>query len=170
MESELIWVWIWFRFGVLVYLRRLMVLAAKVRPGGLRRFTAAVALRVDCPAVRAFTAASRNSLRSLRSLRSDNRDESVDEARCARSRESCAPRRCRGAPQPARAHLCRRVVCGRHQENQKPTPARAPQRSRHAVRPPQCEPAPGADFRDASKPPRSMHLKTEPTLEQRICE
>jgi hypothetical protein len=31
-----------------------------------------------------------------------------------------------------------------------PTPARAPQRSRHAVRPPQCEPLPGTDFRDAS--------------------
>jgi hypothetical protein len=31
-----------------------------------------------------------------------------------------------------------------------PTPARAPQRSRHAVRPSQCEPLPGTDFRDAS--------------------
>jgi hypothetical protein len=36
-----------------------------------------------------------------------------------------------------------------------PTPARAPQRSRRAVRPSQCEPAPGSDFRDATKLPRT---------------
>ncbi|WP_292456113.1 hypothetical protein, partial [Methylibium sp.] len=48
------------------------------------------ALRVDCAALLGLVAPSRNSLRSLRSLRSDNRDESVDEARCARSHEPCA--------------------------------------------------------------------------------
>ena len=84
---------------------RSVALAAKLRPGVLRRLTAAVALRVDYPAVLAFTPASRNSLRSLRSLRSDNRDENIGAARCARSRESCVPRRCKGAPQPARAQL-----------------------------------------------------------------
>ena len=51
---------------------------------------------------------SRNSLRSLRSLRSNNRDESDDEARCARGRAPCAPRRRRGAPQPTQARLCKR--------------------------------------------------------------
>ncbi len=53
-----------------------------------------------------FHGPSRNSLRSLRSLRSDNRDENVYETRCARGRESCAPRRRGGAPQPTRAQLC----------------------------------------------------------------
>ena len=42
--------------------------------------------------------ASQNSLRSLRSLRSDSRDESVDEARCARRPQACASRRHRNRP------------------------------------------------------------------------
>ena len=89
---------------------RSTVLVAKLRPGVLWRFTATVALRVDSPAVLGRRAASRNSLRSLRSLRSDNRDESDYEVRCAHSPAPCAPRRRRGAPQPTRAQLRRRVV------------------------------------------------------------
>ena len=48
-------------------------------------------LRLRCGAQ--SEVAPRNSLRSLRSLRSNRRGESVDEARCARRPQTCAPRR-----------------------------------------------------------------------------
>ncbi len=59
--------------------------AAKARGDRPWRFTEAVsaALRLPCDA--RSRGPSQNSLRSLRSLRSDSCDESVDEARCARS-------------------------------------------------------------------------------------
>ena len=55
--------------------------------------------------------APQNSLRALRALRSNNCGGSVDEARCARHRRTCALRRHRGAPRPARTRLCS-TTCG----------------------------------------------------------
>src|SRR5436190_23576270 len=64
----------------------------------------ALARRLPCDArTRGPTA---NSLRALQALRSDSAVESVDEARCARGHEPCASRHLRGAPRPARTHLC----------------------------------------------------------------
>ena len=80
--------------------------AAKTCPGRLPRFAEAVfaSLRLPCDA--RSRGPSLNSRRSLRSLCSNRRDESVDEARCARGHEPCASRRSRGALQPARTRLC----------------------------------------------------------------
>ena len=63
-------------------------------------------LRYGCPAMLGLAAPLRNSLRSLRSLRSDKRNEHDDDSRCARGRKTCASRRHRGAPRPARTGLC----------------------------------------------------------------
>ena len=60
-----------------------------------------------------------------------------------------------GARSALRQHSHRGCLNGESEANKVssavPTPARAPQRRLHAVRPPQCEPPPGTDFRDASK-------------------
>ncbi len=85
---------------------RSTLVAAKTRAPRPQRFTGAGGAAPDCPAMLGLAAASRNSLRSLRSLRSDNRDESVDESRCARGRKPCASRRTRGALRPGRTRLC----------------------------------------------------------------
>ncbi len=86
--------------------------AASGRAAALH-FDGRTACRLPCGA--RFHGPSRNSLRSLCSLRSDNRDENVYEARCARGRESCAPRHRRGAPKPTRAQLCRGVFGSRRE-------------------------------------------------------
>ena len=64
------------------------------------------ALRADCPPMLGLVAPSQNSLRSLRSLRSDSRDESEDDARCARGHE----RLCFSAPPQARRRLPGRAL------------------------------------------------------------
>ena len=61
-----------------------------------------------CPAMLAFVAPSHNSLRSLRSLCSNTCDESEHEARdYARSHETSASRRRKGALPATRPRLCR---------------------------------------------------------------
>ena len=79
--------------------------AAKPGPGRPRRFAEAVGC-TDCPAVLTLMALAHNSLRALRALRSD-RCASQRWWRAARAgHDRRAPRRLRGAPQPARARLC----------------------------------------------------------------
>gem|GEM_PF-5261920 len=73
-------------------------------PGGALRCRGRCFARLHCGA--RSCGASRNSLRALWALRSDRRDESDDEARCARSRKPCAPRRGTGAPHPEPLGLC----------------------------------------------------------------
>ena len=61
------------------------------RPPWAHTVAVAAARRLHCDARPGV--ASPNSLCSLRSLRSNNRDESDDEARCARRPQACASRR-----------------------------------------------------------------------------
>ena len=62
-------------------------------------------LRCDSPALLGFAAHRVTHFARLCALRSNRRDESVDEARCARGRKPCATRRPRGAPSPGPTRL-----------------------------------------------------------------
>ncbi len=76
-------------------------------PAGAHAVAVGAARRLHCDA--RPEVASPNSLRSLRSLRSNSRDESDDEARCARRPRACASRRHRNRPHrapPAAQHRC----------------------------------------------------------------
>ena len=71
---------------------------AKARPGRRQRFIEVVSALLRLPCGARARGPSRNSLRSLRS---NKRDESDDQARCARGHEPCAPQRLEGALPPA---------------------------------------------------------------------
>ncbi len=71
-------------------------LRGRRHPVGAHAVAVGAARRLHCDARPGV--ASRNSLCSLRSRRSDNRDESDDEARCARRPQACASRRHRNRP------------------------------------------------------------------------
>jgi len=68
-------------------------------PSGAHAVAVFASLRLRCGT--RTEVASPNSLRSLRSLCSNSGDESVDEARCARRPQRCAPRRHRNRPRQA---------------------------------------------------------------------
>ena len=110
---------------------RSSLVASKSRTPRPQRFTGAVGAAPDCPAMLRLAAASRNSLRSLRSLRSDNRDESVDESRCARRREPwpCRPRWASG-PAARQAQTVHRTVVARGSPSRRTTGALRPGRTR----------------------------------------
>ena len=73
---------------------------AKARPGRRQRFIEAVSALLRLPCGARARGPSRNSLRSLRSS-SNKRDESDNQARCARGHEPCSPQRLEGALPPA---------------------------------------------------------------------